>query len=267
VDETKRHDRIAVMVVGVAWQKRCLPLVWRCYEANKAEAYPAEGQVAMLSQLLALVKAGLPDGCAVLVLADRGIGCSPDLCRAVTALGWRYLFRLTGQTKIVTTETEYTIARQVQPGEIWAAAGLVFKQRAHIPGRALALWAVGYDEPWALVTNDPHLTGHEYARRNWQEQSFRDLNSGGWHWDESLIRRPDHVTRWLVILVIAYCWTVALGSQALKVGRGQPLIRRAQALPERCYSLFPDGLDFLCEQLEDLSRFSGIVFCADFRFT
>jgi len=267
VDETKLHDRMAVMVVGLAWQKRCLPLVWRCYEANKASAYPAEGQVGMISALLALVKRGLPEGCDVLVLADRGIGCSPDLCRAVAALGWRYLFRLTCQTKIVTTEAEYTIAQQVKPGEIWAASGLVFKQRGHIPGRALALWGLGYDQPWALVTNDPQLTGHEYARRNWQEQSFRDLKSGGWHWDESLIRRPEHVTRWLVILVIAYTWTVALGSQAITTRAGQPLIRRGQALPEPCYSLFRQGLDFLCEQLEDFSRFFGIVFSADFHFT
>jgi Transposase DDE domain len=267
VDETKLHDRIAVMVVGVAWENRCLPLVWRAYEANPAAAYPAEGQVAMIEGLLAMVKAGLPEGCEVLVLADRGIGCSPDLCRAVERLGWRYLFRLTCQTKIVTADAEYTIAQQVQPGEIWAASGLVFKKRGHIPGRALALWGLGYDEPWALITNDHQLTGHEYARRNWQEQSFRDLKSGGWHWDESLVRHPDHVTRLLVLLVVAYCWTVALGSQAVMAQASQPLIRRAAATPQRFFSLFREGLDFLCQQLEDFSTFCGIVFFSDFRFT
>ena len=50
VDKTKWHDRIGVMVVGVAWQKRCSPLVWRCYEANNAAAYPVEGQVAMIGR-------------------------------------------------------------------------------------------------------------------------------------------------------------------------------------------------------------------------
>lgn len=266
VDETKLHDRLAVMVVGVAWQRRCIPLVWRCYKANKAEAYPAEGQVGMISGLLALVKQGLPADCKVLVLADRGIGCSPDLCRAVEALGWHFLFRVTCQTKVVTTEAEYTIAQQVQPGQIWSVEGQVFKQRGRISGRALALWSLGYDEPWALVTNDPQGTGHQYAERNWQEQSFRDLKTGGWHWNESLIRKPEHMSRLLLILVIAYAWTIALGSQAVKANRHHPLIRRAQALPERCYSLFREGLDFLCEQLEDHSRFCGMVFFADFCF-
>ena len=33
VDETKLHDRIGVMMVGMAWQKRCIPLAWRTYRA------------------------------------------------------------------------------------------------------------------------------------------------------------------------------------------------------------------------------------------
>ena len=68
-------------------------------------------------------------------------------------------------------------------GEVWVVAGLVFKKRGLLPGRALAAWA--------LVTNHPHLLAEHYANRSWVEQSFRDLKSGGWHWDESLIRKPD----------------------------------------------------------------------------
>ncbi|MCP4206693.1 MAG: transposase, partial [Shimia sp.] len=180
VDETKLHDRIGVMLVGVAWEGRCLPLAWRTYRANSAADYPAEGQVKMIEGLLRRVQAGIPAELEVLVLADRGIGTSPALCRAVAALGWHYLFRVTCQTKVVTASGALTIAQQVQPGEIWAASGEVFKKRGRVPAQARALWSVGYAEPWALVTNDDRLTGHEYARRNWQEQSFRDLKSGGW---------------------------------------------------------------------------------------
>ena len=93
-------------MVGVAWEKSCLPLVWRTYRANEAAAYPAEGQVAMIEGLLGLVKAGLPEGCQVLVLADRS--CSPELCHAVERLGWHYLFRVTCQTKLVTPHGDYT---------------------------------------------------------------------------------------------------------------------------------------------------------------
>ncbi|HEX3049166.1 MAG TPA: hypothetical protein VHP83_00815 [Aggregatilineaceae bacterium] len=70
------------------------------------------------------------------------------------------------QTKILTEEGERTIAQQVQPGDVWVASGRIFKRRGQIPAHARALWAVGYDESWALVTNDERLSGHEYARRN-----------------------------------------------------------------------------------------------------
>jgi hypothetical protein len=267
VDETKLHDRIGVMMVGVAWEGRCLPLVWRTYRANSAVEYPAEGQVKLIEVLLRTVQDGLPTGTEVLVLADRGIGTSPALCQAVAALGWSYLFRVTCQTKIITADGDRTIAQQVQPGDIWAAAGLIFKQRGQIPAYARALWSVDYDEPWALVTNDDRLTGHEYARRNWQEQSFRDLKSGGWHWGESRVRLPDHVARLLVVLVLAYTWVIALGSQAVAAGRAHPVVRQVNGSPRRLWSLFKEGLYFFVEVVQRCTICRGLVFIPDKRFT
>lgn len=267
VDETKIHDRMGIMLVGLAWEGRCLPLAWRTYRANSAADYPAEGQVKMIEGLLQQIKAGLDDEVQVLVLADRGIGTSPDLCRAVAGLGWRYLFRVTCQTKVLTAAGALTIAQQVQPGEIWAASGTVFKKRGQIPAYARALWSPGYDDPWALVTNDERLTGHEYAQRNWQEQSFRDLKSGGWHWGDSRLRHPDHVARLLVLLAIAYTWTLALGSQAVAAGRARPLVRRANNPCPRLYSLFKEGLNYFVEFVQRHTVCLGLVFIPDRRFT
>lgn len=267
VDETKLHDRIGVMMVGVAWQGRCLPLAWRTYAANQSEGYPSEGQVGMIETLLQQVQVGIGEQVSVLVLADRGIGCSPALCRAVAAMGWHYLFRVTCQTKIVTQQGDYTIAQQVQPGEIWAQEGSVFKQRGRIPAHARALWAKGYDQPWALVTNDARLTGHEYAQRNWQEQSFRDLKSGGWAWDGSRIRNPQHVANLVILLAIAYTWMVALGSQAVAAGCAQPLVRRANDTYRRLWSLFREGLRYFVEVVQRYTICLGWVFIPDRRFT
>ena len=267
VDETKLHDRMGVMLVGVAWEGRCLPLAWRTYHANSAAEYPFEGQVKVIEGLLKQIQAGLPAAVEVLVLADRGIGTSPDLCRAVDGLGWHYLFRVTCQTKLVTSERDFTIAQQVQPGEIWAARGQVFKKRGLIPAHARALWSEGYDEPWALVTNDERLTGHEYARRNWQEQSFRDLKSGGWHWGESRVRQPKHVARLLILLTLAYVWVIALGSQAVAAGIAQPLIRRKDGTRRRHWSLFKEGLRCFVEFVQRHTVCLGLLFIPDRRFT
>jgi hypothetical protein len=37
VDETKIQDRFGIMMVGVAYKQRTIPLVWRVYLANNAE--------------------------------------------------------------------------------------------------------------------------------------------------------------------------------------------------------------------------------------
>lgn len=267
VDETKLHDRMGVMLVGLAWQGRCLPLAWRTYRANRQADYPAEGQVGVIRALLETVKAGIGKSKSVLVLADRGIGCSPALCRVVEELEWHYLFRVTCQTKLVTDDTDYTIAQQVRPGEVWQQSGRVFKQRGRIPAHARAVWGVGYDEPWALVTNDERLTGHEYARRNWQEQSFRDLKSAGWHWGDSRIRSPQHTANLLVILAIAYTWMVALGSQAVAAGCAQPLVRRPDGTLRRLWSLFREGLRYFVQVVQRQTLCLPFTFIPDTRFT
>lgn len=267
VDETKLADRIGVMVVGVAWEGRCVPLAWRCYKANCAAAYPPEGQVKLIAGLLKIVQRGIPAQRKVIVLADRGIGTSPDLCRAVEELDWLYLFRVTKHSKICTEAGEFAIADGVQEGDIWAASGSVFKRRGCLPAHARAIWAVGYDEPWALITNDQQLTGHEYAQRNWQEQSFRDLKSGGWQWGASRIRHPDHMDRLLVVLVVAYAWILALGGQAVRAGRAHPLQRHPDGQVRRHWSLFKEGLQFFVEVVHTGGVCQELVFAPDTRFT
>lgn len=249
VDESKLHDRIGVMMVGVAFDGRCIPLVWRCYRGNSAEAYPPEGQVGVITRLLELVRIGLPDDRKVLVSADRGIGTSPTLCRRVNEMGFKYLFRITKQSKILTEAGELTIYDQVKPGTIWKAEGKVFKQRGRLPAHVRAIWDKACDEPWLLITNDPGLTGQEYARRNWQEQSFRDPKSGGWNWSNSLVRCPQRMTRLIAILVVAYAWTLSLGCHAVEKGLARSLTRNQKQKPRRQWSLFKEGLMYFVERV------------------
>lgn len=268
VDETKIGERLAAMVVGVAYEKRCLPLAWRCYRANDATAYPAEGQVAVIRQLLEAIQVGMPSGLKVCVLADRGIGCSPALMRAVEHLGWQYLFRVTKQSKLVADDgQEYTIYDQVQPGEEWAMSGKMFKQRGQVPAHARVLWATGKPEPWALVTNDPTLSGYEYAYRNWQEQAFRDLKSAGWQWQASTLLDPARAERLLILLVIAYTWVISLAVQAIRTQRPVPSKRTKQGTRARVWSLFREGLSFFRQCLGSRQPLVfPFVFIPDTRF-
>jgi hypothetical protein len=243
VDETKIKARFGVMVVGMVYEGRCIPLAWRVYRANSATAYPPEGQARMIIRLLKQIRAGLPRKTRVRVLADRGIGTSPLLMRGIMAMGWTFLFRVTKQSKIVLESGEaVAFYEQVQrPGETYAASGKVFKQRGHVPGHVRVLWAEHAQDRWALVTNAPQLTGWEYAQRMWIEEAFRDLKSQGWQLERTTLSDPSAMAHLWIVLVVAYTWMLIWGSTLLAHGLGLPPRKRADGSYVRRWSVFREG--------------------------
>lgn len=243
VDETKLKAEWGVMVVGLAFHERCIPLAWEVYRANSSEGYPAEGQVGLIVRLLKAVQAGLPSSIPVLVLADRGIGTSPALIREIMALEWCFLFRVTKQSKVILADgTAVTFYDQVtRAGESYAASGLVFKKRGRIPAHVRVLWGAHAKDRWALVTNDPDLTGWEYAQRMWIEEAFRDMKSHGWHVEDVCLDAPERMARLWVLLVVAYAWMLLMGHALLTCGQITAPVRRKGRGYGRRWSLFREG--------------------------
>ena len=243
VDETKLKDQFGVMVVGLVYEQRCLPLAWRVYRANSAADYPVEGQVAMIMTLLKAVRAGLPHGLRVRVLADRGIGTSPSLMREIMALGWTFLFRVTKQSKIILPTGEaVTFYDQVtQPGQAYQASGTVFKTRGRIEAHVRVLWGQQAQARWSLVTNDAALTGWEYAQRAWIEPAFRDLKSHGWQVEQAALSDPARMSHLWIVLVVAYVWMVLFGAARALQGQSAALKRRTDGRYGRQWSLFREG--------------------------
>lgn len=243
VDETKLKAQLGVMVVGVVYEGRCIPLAWRIYRANSRQEYPREGQVGMILDLLQPIRAGMPTGKQVRVLADRGIGTSPDLMRGIMTFGWTFLFRVTKQSKIVRPDGQAVcFYEQVRtPGETYQASGLVFKKRGRIPGHVRVLWGQAAKARWALVTNDPTLTGWEYAQRMWIEEAFRDLKSHGWQVEQADLSDPERMTHLWIFLVVAYAWMLLLGATRAAMGLTASLRRRGDGSFVRRWSLFREG--------------------------
>lgn len=251
VDETAIGNRFRFMVVGIAYKRRCIPLIWRCYKASSAASYPREGQVKMIAAMLGQLKTVLPDDRPVLVLADRGIGNSPALCKAVEALGWHYLFRVPKTVKIKTESGKLLPKAEIKQGGRWAASGIVFITQGRISAHIRAIWDKRCAEPWILVTNNPKLTGREYAMRNWQEQGFRDLKSGGWQLEMCRLRSAERMSRFLAILALAQGAALALGSLAVITGKARRMIKTKDGKLRRLLSLFKEGLVYFNKHIVD----------------
>ena len=94
VDETKLGARIGVLLVGLAYAGRAMPLMWRCYYANSAVDYPQQRPVWLIYGLLAHVLSALPAEARPLVQMDRGLAHSSAMLRALKRLKVDYLVRV-----------------------------------------------------------------------------------------------------------------------------------------------------------------------------
>lgn len=240
VDITKLGERLDVVMVGLAYRERCIPLAWRCLRGG--QKWPCR-QNDLIMELLEMVCVALPEGVIPLIQADRGLGTSPDLIRRITQHGWHYLFRIQNEVSIRMGDGRIlALGKLVRPGSRWHGEAQVFRGAGWLRTYVTVLWRASMREAWCLVTNAPDVPGHWYAARNWQEQSFRDLKSGGWRWNLSHVRQPDHADRLLLALALAYAWMISLGTQAIRAGTPiRHLLCRGSA---RTYSVFRLGLRF-----------------------
>lgn len=159
--------------------------------------------------------------------------------RAVDTLRWQFVFRITCQSKIVLEDgTAVTLYQQVNaPGDAYRADGLIFKKRGRMPGHIRVVWGETAQAPWVIATNDPSITGFEYAQRFWIEEAFRDLKSAGWRLEGVTQLHPERLHRLLVILIVAYAWMLLWG-KALEEKR---LTASLRSNGVRRYSLFREG--------------------------
>lgn len=240
VDETKLSNHLSVMMVGLAYRGRAIPLLWRCYAPSN---YPAEGQVALIGELLARLRALVPTTIVFTVQADRGIGTSPELIRELLRLRMDFLLRVQGQTRLRLGDgCIHALSSLVKPGQTWCGRGDVFKKAGWLRLYVRLEWRPGEKSPWCLVTNSPWRQSRDYALRAWQEQSFRDLKSFGFHWQASRVWNPAHAHRLLFILALAYTWVLSQGLRFTPDERLSP----SRSAPRQ--SLFRRGLRWLRQQ-------------------
>lgn len=248
VDETDLGDRIGVMMVSLAYQGRAIPLVWRCYVANRAEGYPPQGQVLLIWGLLAHVLEVLPREARPLVEMDRGLGHSSAMLRALQNLDVDFLVRVKTTARLTTRKGHTALLSQlVKPGESVTARGRLFTRDRQVSVSLIMVWEAAQREPWCLASNSPTLRAPTYALRMWQEESFRDLKSGGWQWQHSELCLPHRAQRLILVLTLAYAWMLTQGTL---VFLGGPDVWREVCDETRPkYSLFRAGLRFFKRML------------------
>jgi hypothetical protein len=243
LDETPMRNELRVLKLSLGYEGRAIPLVWFCYSPDRL---PHRLPLLVVRLLLGLKRAlpDPPEGARVTLFADRGLGWPLliDLCRR---LGWDFVLRVQGQTRVRTAEgQECSIAQFApRPGTHWYGSAQVFKEAGWRNVNVVARWRRGVKEPWLLVTSWPAQARccRAYRHRMQQEESFRDEKSSGFEWQKSQVREPAHADRLLLVLALATHLVQGIGS-ALRRSQSRRTFERS-GRPR--LSIFQLGLRFL----------------------
>ncbi len=252
IDESSQDERVHILVASLGYRGIALPLAIRVWEQNVP--LPAGTYWAHLLSVLSEVQEQLPPELRdhVLLLADRGFGV-PRLVDAANALGWFWLLRIQGQTRIRRADGTVLAARAVvtKPGQIWCSGfgrpdlaleeigpTAVFQGAGWRPCQVVAAWEPTAAEPWLLITNLPasHERYREYAQRWAIERLFLSWKSHGWDIEGLMLATPAVLGRLLSGLAAATLWTlvVALPEAAVLL---DDLAKRAQRRDTTTYQL------------------------------
>jgi len=253
LDETPLRNDLRVLKVSVSYHRRALPLLWRVYPLSVQRGRPEDmpQQVFDLLDTTRLLVGSYAPQAQVMLLADRGL-CWPQLVRWCQRWGWDYVLRAQSQTRLIWQDAAGQKHQQAlrdlapRPGTWWCGSAQVFKKANWLPCQVVAAWPRGADEAWLLVTNQqPRLqVCRTYARRGWQEQSFRDEKSHGFCWQQSHVSTPERMSRLLLILALAQLWLLSLGQTARQAPWRQRLGLTCRAT-RRLWSRFRCGWHFL----------------------
>jgi hypothetical protein len=217
LDETPKANDLRVLSIRLAYAHRALPLAEVCYRPHALPRPLPQ----LVRGLLRQVRGCLPAGASVVLLADRGL-CWPLLVDWCHEHRWHYVLRLQSQTKVRDSDGRERTARELaaRVGQHWLGEAEVFKKAGWRGANVVATWQRGMKEPWLLLTDQRASLRHcrTYGKRMWQEESFRDDKSAGFHWEKSQVNDPAHALRLLLVIGLAMVLAISQGSVVLKAG-------------------------------------------------
>jgi hypothetical protein len=228
-----------VLMVGVLYQKRALPIAWLVYKGKKGHA-SAERHIQALEKVLTL----LPKGSQVVLLGDAEYDTSEMIAWVAENTTWQYVLRTSPQIYVQTGENNQQIRDYpLEKGKVFCLKNAGFTQTSTVILNVITWWGSHYEEPIFLVTNidNPYAACRYYRQRFRIETFFSDQKSRGFHIHKSHLADPARLSRLLIAACLAYIWMITQGLRVIAEGNSS-LIDRKDRTDK---SLFRLGLDWI----------------------
>src|SRR5260370_28883516 len=213
-DSTKVSAHHRLVLVGIAYRQRVIPLAWTWVCPSRGHC-STHLQLALLSYARSL----LPADVHVSLVGDCEFGHMP----VVTSLQewhWDYVLRQSGHQLVdVASEPDWLrLEALVSRGE-WRFLNDIHLTVTHqVPDHLLLAWERRYPTPWLLATNltNPRLILRLYHRRMWIEETYGDLKDNGFDLERSALCHFLRLSPLTLAVALLFAWFLAFVADMLQ---------------------------------------------------
>ncbi len=221
---------------------RATPLLWLTVDKDELKDQRNDFEDLCLTRL----KAILPEGVAVTILADRGFG-DVKLFEFLESLGFGYVIRFRGNVHVTAADGQTRLAADWvgKAGRARLLRGAELTAARHKVGAAVCVHAKGMKEAWHLAASDATASASQivnlYAKRWTIEPGFRDTKDLRFGMGLSVLRigDPQRRDRLLLLNALAILLLTLLGAAGESLGMDRSL--RTSTVKRRVHSLFRQG--------------------------
>lgn len=259
IDRTTIGNALNILVVGIAFRGRVLPLAW------KVQKKQGSFQLCYVQAALRFVARWMPASThQIWVVGDREYQDVVFQKFVRDTLHWHFVQRLDQSTWIFPSRRRAFKLKSsgLRRGEFRSFGQVQVTHQRFGWVELVGYWESDEDEPWYLIS--AVKLGREavviYRHRFWIEEMFRDFKSYGWNLEASGIQTPSRFERLLLAMALAYVWLVKVGVQVVKRGWRPWVDRRAH----RTLSYFRLGWNWLNRLLARDQQLPCPVLAANF---
>lgn len=239
------------LVLAARIRGRAIPLLWAVYRYE--DFYRSQNNIEY--GMLHVFRTMVPASVQVIILADRGFGRA-EMARECQKLEFGYIIRI--EPKVYVKGHGFAgrlMDLPIRPGQQIVLHNVLYRKYKPVRQHVAVFWQMGESKPWFLMTNVEKLTAKKlskvFGKRMSIEEYFRDAKSkrNGFALRLTLIKDSERLSRFLLILALAYILLVTIGLYASK--RFRPRQWCSNNRVKEC-SLFTIGKVMLLRQLPKL---------------
>ena len=241
IDCTQVGKKCRSLMIAVAYHYTVLPVVWKTVKGGKGHV-----KGTLQKELLKLAHYYFPRQ-HVVVLGDAEFS-NEQVISWLREVKWDFVLRFQNSYKLKTcanvtwkaTKTLYEAAN-VARGQVCCGEKVTFTESNKYTDLTVTVqWDENEDEMLCLVSSlafsqQPHVI---YEMRYWIETLFGNHKSRGFQLARTHMTTPAHIDRLILVLAIATCMSLGLGTHLVLIGQ----TNRVDRSDRRDLSLFQLGL-------------------------